>query len=244
MRIFIIYSCLFLSLSVASQTSIWKRHVVDSTYSGADGVRTADVNNDGYLDITTGWEEGGYTKVYLNPGYKKIKHNWPSVIVGKTPSVEDAVFVDLDNDGALDVVSSTEGGDKKIFFNWAPKDAKDYLDGSKWESQVLPVSVGIMQWMYTFPAQIDGKNGFDIVAGGKNKEAKIGWFQAPKNPRKTNKWQWFPVHSASWIMSILMQDMDEDGDLDIVISDRKSGEIKGVHWLENPRRLKNKRKNG
>ena len=88
--------------------SFWKRHTIDNTLSGADGVRLNDVNNDGLLDITTGWEEGGFTKVYVNPGFKKAKQKWPSVIVGKTPSVEDAVFADLDGDGDLDVLTCEE----------------------------------------------------------------------------------------------------------------------------------------
>lgn len=106
--------------SLSSQNTIWKRHTIDASFSGADGVRIADVNNDGLPDITTGWEEGGYTKVYIHPGFNLVKQKLPSVIVGKTPNVEDAVFADLDDDGKIDVVSSTEGNNKKIYFNWAP----------------------------------------------------------------------------------------------------------------------------
>ena len=47
----------------------WKRHTIDSSSKaagklGADGVRLADVNGDGLLDITTGWEQGGAIVVY------------------------------------------------------------------------------------------------------------------------------------------------------------------------------------
>ena len=41
----------------------WKVHTIDASSSGADGVKLADINNDGLLDITTGWEEGGLTKI-------------------------------------------------------------------------------------------------------------------------------------------------------------------------------------
>jgi hypothetical protein len=41
--------------------------------------------------------------------------------------------------------------------------------------------------------------------------------------------------SAGWIMSVEAQDMDDDGDADIVISDRRSGGAQqGARWLENP----------
>ncbi len=105
------------SVSVHAQDTPWARHVIDDSYSGADGVRLADVNNDGLMDIATGWEEGGRTKVYINPGYEGVKDPWPAVLVAETPDVEDAVFADLDGDGAVDVISSTEGKTKKIFVN-------------------------------------------------------------------------------------------------------------------------------
>lgn len=228
--------------SLSSQNTIWKRHTIDASFSGADGVRIADVNNDGLPDITSGWEEGGYTKVYIHPGFNLVKQKWPSVIVGKTPNVEDAVFADLDDDGKIDVVSSTEGNNKKIYFNWAPTNTNEYLNANKWTSQVPPTSKLNKQWMYCVPMQVDGKNGIDLVVGAKNKRAEIGWFQSPKNPRELSKWKWFPITSATWVMSIFTEDMDNDGDLDIVVSDRKSGPTQGVRWLENPRKIRKQKK--
>ena len=105
----------------------WKCHIIDGTSRGADGVKLADVNRDGFMDITTGWEEEGLTRVYLNPGPAKVKGKWPFVTTGRTRSVEDAVFVDLDRDGAVDVVSCCEGGTQSVFVQWAPKEKEDYL---------------------------------------------------------------------------------------------------------------------
>src|SRR5262249_43018155 len=60
--------------------------------------------------------------------------------------------------------------------------------------------------------------------------------EAPPNPRDMAGWQWHPLRKAGWIMSINTVDMDGDGDLDILFSDRK-GERTGVYWLENPGRM-------
>jgi len=110
-RLTIHLSCLLASgLGAAdSRGTPWNCHIIDGSSRGADGVRLADVNGDGLMDIVTGWEEGGITRSYLNPGHGKAKGKWPAVTVARTPSVEDAVFVDLDGDGALDVVSCCEG---------------------------------------------------------------------------------------------------------------------------------------
>src|SRR5689334_10760628 len=86
----------FLSASLASPADLptrgqpWNHHSIDDSARGADGVRLADVNDDGLLDIATGWEEAGLIKLYLNPGAAKSKDPWPAVIVGRAKSPEDA----------------------------------------------------------------------------------------------------------------------------------------------------------
>ena len=98
----------------------WVRHEIDSSSRGADGIRVADINGDGLPDLTTGWEQGGRVSAYINPGFKKARNNWPYVIVGSVKSPEDAVFVDLNSDGRLDVVSSTEGREQSLCPHCSP----------------------------------------------------------------------------------------------------------------------------
>jgi len=216
---------------VVMEPEAWEMHTVDASSSGADGVKMADINNDGFLDVVTGWEEGGMTKLYLHPGLEKVEEWWPSVIVGNTPNVEDAVFADVDDDGNLDIVSCTENGSEKIFFHYSK--GSDLLDEVNWEQLVLPASDGRMPWMYAEPIQLDGQYGVDIVAAGKGDRSQLGWFEAPSNPTDINGWQWHPISSVGWIMSILLKDMDEDGDQDIVITDRRLS-LQACRWLENP----------
>jgi hypothetical protein len=87
----------------------WARHTIDGSSTEADGIRLADINGDGRLDVTTGWEEGGRVRTYLHPGPDAVRDPWPLTDVGSAPSAEDAVSADLDADGAVDVVASTEG---------------------------------------------------------------------------------------------------------------------------------------
>jgi hypothetical protein len=211
----------------------WPMHVIDASSRGADGVRLADVNGDRLMDVATGWEEGGITRVYLHPGHRAAGKPWPAVTVGKAPDVEDAVLVDLDADGRLDVVSSCEGRTRTMFVHWAPKDRQAYLDPTAWKTQPLPASQDLMMWMFCLAAQVDGRRGVDLLAGGKGDGAQLGWFEAPDNPRKLDQWKWHPISPAGWIMSLRFMDVDGDGDRDVVTTDRK-GPLRGCRWLENP----------
>ena len=212
---------------------MWSRHTIDDSSLGADGVRQADVNGDGLLDVVTPWEQGGRVRVYLNPGPEGLRERWPAVTVGEVGDPEDAFFVDLDGDGALDVVSSCEGRTRSIFVHWAPQDTGRVLDPGAWTTAELPAAGGVTQWMYAFAMQVDGKRSVDIVAGSKGGEARLGWFESPDDPRDLAAWRWHPLYEAGWIMTLGSRDMDFDGDPDIVATDRR-GPKSGAFWLENP----------
>ena len=211
----------------------WECHIIDSSSRGADGVRLADVNKDGLPDITTGWEEGGITRAYIHPGYNKATAKWPSVTVGKTPAVEDAVFFDLDQNGSTDIISCCEDTVQSIFVHWAPRRSGQYLREELWKSDIIPVSRNKTAWMFSLPMEVDEKNGTDLIVGSKGKNALVGWLQAPDKKKNLSEWNFYRLYKAGWIMSLTKADIDEDGDNDIIISDRK-GENSGVLWLENP----------
>ncbi len=227
---------LFIAVTAASCfASVWPRHTIDDSSRGADGVKLADVNGDGLPDITTGWEEGGITRAYLDPGPVDSAKLWPAVTIGHTPSVEDAVWVDLDGDGATDVVTCCEGNTRTMFVHWAPGDQELMLSATAWQQEEIPVTKDRMQWMFAQPVDVDGRNGVDLVAGAKGRDAQLGWLESSADPRKLADWRWHPICDVGWVMSIRLSDMDADGDMDILITDRK-GPARGCRWLENPGR--------
>ncbi|QDT66790.1 FG-GAP repeat domain-containing protein [Calycomorphotria hydatis] len=221
----------FLSLTGMSPSSAqeWQLHSIDNVGKGADGVRFTDVNHDGLLDIACGWEEAHETRAYLHPGANHVRKPWPKVVVGKSGRVEDAVFCDLDGDGAFDVISASE--DKKILIHWAPEPSDDFLNPSAWETSVIPSSVGIHNWMITVPLQIDGKHGPDLLAAGKGNQ--VVWFESPPDARILSDWKMHVIsEKGGWTMGLTAVDMDADGDLDALMSIRTMNP--GVRWLENP----------
>jgi hypothetical protein len=212
---------------------VWARHTIDDGSRGADGVKLADLDRDGRLDVVTGWEEGGVVRICRHPGPAALRERWPAATIGEAESVEDATPIDLDGDGYPDVVSCSEGSLREARVHWSPGAGEKVFQRSAWRTGTIPASAGRMQWMFCVEMDVDGRHGIDIVAGAKGKDAAIGWFEAPPDPRRLEDWTWHPLRSSGWTMSLEVLDMDADGRTDILLSDRKGGGT-GCHWLERP----------
>lgn len=210
----------FSSQAAGTLEAAWQRHTIDSSSRGADGVKLADVNGDGLLDITTGWEEGSQVRVYLHPGHKKVHRPWPKVTVGQVHSPEDAILTDIDRDGNWDVISSCEGKTRTIFVHWAPPKTSDYLHPSHWETQSLPITTGKEPWMFVIQLPNAQTREAYFIAGSKNPNGSISLLSTTENPRKLQHWRSRRLYDAGWIMSLRPFDMDLDGDLDVLASDR------------------------
>ncbi len=223
-----------LPLSVVSASGpVWRRHVIDDSSKGADGVKLGDLNGDGLPDIVTGWEEGDEVRVYLNPGPRQTRQPWPRVTVGKVASPEDAIFADLDGDGCLEVVSCTEGKTRTVFWHRFRGETQDLLKVERWSTVAFPAPSNSQQWMQAVAMDLDGQHGLDLMLASKGEDATVGWLQAPARPDELSAWRFHSLRKAGWIMSLIPHDADGDGDQDVVFTDRK-GERTGVFWLENP----------
>ena len=221
----------FALVTASSTTASWPRHTIDNTSQGADGVRLADVNGDGRLDVATGWEEGGVVRIYVCPEPDFVRKPWPMTEVGIVAAAEDAVFADVDADGHLDVVSCCEGNIRSVFVHWNPAD----LQNSNWTTVCFPQLQGRLPWMFCLPMFDEQQQVSEIVIGSKGGRGKIGLLIPPRLElrRDVSQWTWQQLGQAGWVMSIQAKDLDRDGLVDIVYSDRR-GSTRGIHWFKRP----------
>ncbi|MFK8114367.1 MAG: FG-GAP repeat domain-containing protein [Rubripirellula sp.] len=219
----------------ASADDLWKRHAIDESLQGADGVRLGDFNGDGLQDVVTGWEESGVVRLYLNPGPDKVTEPWPQVTVGVGASPEDAIPFDVDGDGCLDVISCHEGKRKQVLvhrFNHKSTSNAQLLERVNWLTSPLTKLDG-QQWMFAAVVPFrDGRQA--VVFGSKGKNASLTLLSPETNTvARFESWPARKLRDCGWIMSIQTIDMDGDGDKDIVFSDRRS-KHRCVAWLEQP----------
>ncbi|MFT4613321.1 MAG: hypothetical protein ACI9NT_000459 [Bacteroidia bacterium] len=231
----------------------FERHVIDNTGSGADGVHLGDINNDGYLDVVSGWEESAELKLYLHPGaaISTRPANWQSIDVGtgsNVSAIEDAAFIDMDGDGKVDsILSATEGegadSNRRVRLHRASGENLDQIISNAWQASVIHIDQPTARFMKVRGAQLDNQYGADIVALSRD------LFENPQDPDeittrggvflytspppekidKPDAWKRQRLADVHKGKSIALVDMDADKDLDILYSGARN-----IVWLENP----------
>ena len=229
--------CLFIAIiflvTIGQGGELWNRHTIDQPSSeagkkGADGVRLGDLNNDGLLDIVTGWEEGSAIRVCFNPGPKAARNPWPGITVGKVRNAEDAVFADLDGDGRSDIVSSTEGSTRTVFVHWAPRSDQDLSNETLWETKPFPKTVNQQLWMFCYPHDLDEDGDLDLFLGSKGSNASISWLENPghETARAVETWELHRIHNAGWIMTLTVFQTE---DRKYLLSSDRKGPRSGIY---------------
>ena len=256
MRLAWLCAALLMQCAQAAVSEPWAMHVIDDSVQGADGVRLRDVNRDGLPDIATAFEEGGQVKIYLHPGFEHVRDRWPSILVGKVADPEDAVAMDLDGDGRYAIISSTERENQRIYVHKQVSGA-NLGTAAVWSTTAVSTSFGQnsflitlceyrlfavlfrllglekhcwsgkmpQRWLYALP--LTGSAPPAFMAGSKEHNGSVTLFQKTGSPNDLADWSATPLARAGWIMSMIEFDVDGDGALDVIYSDRRGSDLDG-----------------
>ncbi|MFT5107100.1 MAG: hypothetical protein ACI9UA_002729 [Pseudoalteromonas tetraodonis] len=196
----------------------WRVNIIqpDPKNHGPDGFNYHDWDGDGDLDVFVNFEEGGYSRLYFNPGKDRIRELWTDYIeLEKHGKCEDSGIGDLDNDGDIDYIAN--GG--HVYFNPGRNKLRD---AEKWVRMTLFKN----EARNPVVSDVDGDGLNDLIVGA------TAWYKQPAdNKHDPAHWKRFELGEANWPMSVIINDIDGDGDDDIVVQERR---YQGTFYYENP----------
>ena len=209
---------------------LWPRHIVTTCLPGAYNVDLADFDGDGDLDVVgSSWVLGNQFAWFENDG-SPADGEWAKHFIEKSINETRGVRVaDFDGDGDLDVYgAATTTGQ----INWYENSGRPATDG--WTKHVID-NVG--RPAHGSPVDMDGDGDIDLVhALGMNlvpgPSHHVVWYENDGSPRSPETWtQHIITDDFSDGFEALAEDMDGDGDVDVVATSwRSPGRLA---WFEN-----------
>lgn len=200
----------------------WRCHVIqpDPLDQGPDGINGHDWDEDGDMDLFVNFEEGGFSRLYFNPGPENIRAPWTDYIeLEKHGKCEDSGIGDLDDDGDVDYIAN--GG--HVYFN--PGQGK-LRAPSNWVRMTLFKE----EARTPIVSDVDGDGLNDLIVGAR------AWYKQPiEHKHDAASWKRYELGKANWPMSCIVTDIDGDGDNDILVQERRE---QGTFYYVNPGRDK------
>ncbi len=201
----------------------WSGNVIGAAMGAVEGLALADLDRDGDLDAIS-VDDAGYLTLYQNNG-TPFEGTWSTTQKSGAYPLYSILTADLDKDGWIDLLTGGHPSYLYELLGW--RNTGDPFNPGAWSAS----NIGQPSSVYALAAaDIDYDGDIDLAAGGVSQDITI-WENdgSPFN----DVWVHNNVGSASNnIHALALNDIDRDGDLDIVsASETDAGESAVQLWL-------------
>lgn len=128
----------------------WTREDVDTAIQGAHGIRAADFDNDGDLELVSAAMNQSRTFIYFNNG-----SGWSRSSVGSVAACAIVKPADMDGDGDWDIAVSSFGSGGVAWW-------ENISEGISWQKRIIQTGGGSTSCI--IPADIDNNGKLDVLA--------------------------------------------------------------------------------
>ena len=218
----------------------FQQRLLDNSYQHGQDLSIKDLDQDGDLDVIVAYSLSDQIIAYINNGQGQ---NWTTIEIAAPNSIVamDVVIADFDGDQNLDI-ASVGLFDRNIGFASAGEVAwYRNLGNNNWQAQHF---TGLNLWgaIHIESGDLNNDNRPDLIVSsiasynpdGDPQASGLYWFQnnPSNNPAQPINWSAaIPIDaSLSNVNSSVVQDLDGDGDIDIIAIGADSN---AVVWYEN-----------
>ena len=199
-----------------AEEGTWRRHVIGSIGGWGKDVEAADFDGDGRMDIAARSPDN------LMIFFQNKNTDWARIeLPGFSLGEEGMTSGDIDMDGDIDLIVDGE---------WISNpDGADARSSKAWQSyEIGPFNPAFKAVV----ADIDQDGHPDVITSSSEHTADVAWFGAMEGP--TKKWTRHVVLPAlPRAHTLQVADMDQDGDIDIVVGQMHTSQERALQVLFN-----------
>ncbi|WP_438710112.1 FG-GAP-like repeat-containing protein [Aquimarina muelleri] len=203
-------------------------HNIAANISWINSIGIADLNNDSKSDIFFSSNSGVGEKVswYSNSDGNGTFDTQYTVGGTVRQDPESVIAIDIDNDGDMDLLNKYSSGNTRVVW-YENLDGKGYFGE---ESIIDNMTVN-----HLLAKDIDDDGDIDVIVYSPYDNSRIIWYENEDSKGGFGKAKTlFEFNMARDVKSIRIDDLDIDGDLDIIFSFRQYGDGENfIFWSQN-----------
>ncbi len=192
--------------NTSGDASAWTAHTISTVVMGARDVYSADLDDDGDLDVVSASESDDTIAWFENTDGAGT-FGLQQVISTNANSARSVFAADVDGDGDMDVLSASAIDDKIAWYE------NTSGDGSAWTERVITTSADSARSVKA--TDMDGDGDMDVLSASAGGNEVIAWYandgSTPPNWTKVGATS---VDSGARMVAV--GDVDGDGDMDVL----------------------------